>query len=65
MLSRAQLLTALVCQKAQTDTSFEMLPIQLNLVASKAVPFAWPSSGSNTIPRANVPMNVPSLRAAL
>ena len=51
--------------KAQTEISFETLPIQLYLVASNWIPCVWPSRGSMTRPRANVPITVPSLRATL
>ena len=60
-----QVLIPLVAQKAQIETSFETLPIQLNFAASNCVPCAWPSRGSTTSPRAKVPMTVPSLRATL
>ncbi len=50
---------------AQTLTSFEMLPIQLSAVALNCVPSVRPSSGSNTMPRANVAITVPSFGAAL
>ena len=60
----SNLVTPLVCQATQTLTSLFALPIQLNLVESKLAP-GMPNSESNAIPRATVPMTVPSFGATL
>ena len=55
-----QFLIGDVFQLMQTVTSLVMLPSQVNFRASK---FAWPISAAPAMPRANVPMTVPSFGA--
>src|SRR5215468_12129195 len=50
-------------RKAQTPTSFEMLPSQPNFGASNCVPSLRPSSGSRKAPREKPPKVEPSLGA--
>ncbi len=58
-----QVLTGVVCQVTQVDTSSVTLPSQENLVPSKVAPLS--SSGLIPVVRANVPNAVPSLGAAV
>src|SRR5262249_47499434 len=65
VMTSCQDLMPVVFQKAQIETSFETLPIQLYFAASNCVPWAWPNSGSTTRPRAKVPITVPFFGATL
>ena len=60
-----QVLMPAALMKAQTLTSCEMLPSQVNFGASNCVPSLRPSSGSITTPGAKPAMAVPSLGATL
>jgi hypothetical protein len=60
-----QVLMPAALMKAQTLTSCEMLPSQVNLGAANCVPSLRPSSGSNTTPGAKAAIVVPSLGATL